>query len=64
MDPVVHGLDRVLVYLDNMLIASCDMEQHLQDLEEIFCRLKEAGLVINGEKCLFNLDFLGHRVLA
>ena len=32
-----------------------------------FCRFKEAGVVINGEKCLFavpELYFLGHRVLV
>ena len=61
MDRLVLWLDRVHVYLDDMLIASADMGQHLQDLTNIFFRLKQAGLFINVKKCLFatpELDFL------
>ena len=40
---------------------------HVQHLRLLFQRLRDHGLVINGEKCEFGaqeLDFLGHRVSA
>jgi hypothetical protein len=67
MDRVVSGLPAVFAYLDDLLIASASMEQHIQDLQEVFSRLQTAGLVVNAEKCLFavqEMDFLGHRVSA
>jgi hypothetical protein len=67
MDRVVSGLPAVFAYLDDLLIASETMEQHLLDLQNVVTRLKEAGLVINADKCLFavnELEFLGHRVSA
>lgn len=65
MDTVCQGLDFVFVYLDDMLVASSDEQQHLKDLQHVFDRLRQHGLVINLAKCRFGktqLDFLGHRV--
>jgi Reverse transcriptase (RNA-dependent DNA polymerase) len=53
MDRVVNGLAAVFAYLDDLLIASPTLERHMQDLEQVFTRLRAAGLVINCEKCLF-----------
>jgi hypothetical protein len=67
MDRVLAGLAFAFVYLDDIIIASPSMEQHQQDVEEVFRRLQVAGLVINFEKCTFavpEVDFLGHRVSA
>jgi cleavage and polyadenylation specificity factor subunit 1 len=67
MDQVLQGLDYVFVYLDDVLIASPDEETHWEHLQEVFKRLKEAGLVLNSGKCVFAVpvvDFLGHRVTA
>jgi cleavage and polyadenylation specificity factor subunit 1 len=67
MDRVVSGLNSVFAYLDDVLVSSADETQHAADLRQLFCRLREHGLVINAEKCLFGvkeLDFLGHRVSA
>jgi hypothetical protein len=47
MDQVLAGLAFAFVYLDNIIIASPSMEQHQQDVEEVFRRLQAAGLVIN-----------------
>jgi hypothetical protein len=50
-----------------VIIASPSMEQHQQDVEEVFRRLQAASLVINFEKCTFavpEVDFLDHRVSA
>ncbi len=67
MDRVLAGLAFAFVYLDNIIIASPSMEQHQQDVEEVFRWLQAAGLVINFEKCTFavpKVDFLRHQVSA
>jgi len=61
------GLSFVFCYLDDIIIASRDEEEHLEHLREVFSRLREAGLVINAEKCVFAataVEFLGHKVTA
>jgi hypothetical protein len=63
MDGVLAGLAFAFVYLDDIIIASPSMEQHQWDVEEVFRRLKAAGLVIIFEKYTFpipDVDFLGH----
>jgi len=65
MDTVCSGLDCVFVYLDDILVASSDKEQHEVDLRALFSRLSEHGLLLNLDKCEFgvsSIDFLGHRV--
>lgn len=65
MDTVCQDLANVFVYLDDILVASHDKRQHLEDLATLFQRLKDHGLVINPNKCIFgasSLNFLGHKV--
>ena len=65
MDKVCQGLDRVYVYLDDILIASVNQSQHLADLTALFERLKQFGLVVNPTKCVFavsEINFLGHQI--
>ncbi len=67
MDRVLARLSFVFIYLDDITVASKSMEQHQKDVEEVFCHLRTAGLVINGEKCEFavpEVQFLGHHVTA
>jgi hypothetical protein len=67
MYQVLAGLDYVFVYLDNILIASPDKQPHHQHLRAVLERLKEAGRVLNAEKCLFGVsavEFLGHHIKA
>ncbi len=48
-------------------MASKDKIQHAAHLRQLFLRLREHGLVIYLEKCMFGartIDFLGHRVTA
>ena len=40
-------------YLDDIIIYSRNDKEHLEHLEEIFKRLKAAGLKLKLEKCLF-----------
>ena len=67
IDNVLRGLPFVWVYLDDILIASDTPEHHLDNLNQLFSRLQEAGLRINPDKCVFGADsltFLGHSVSA
>jgi hypothetical protein len=54
-------------YQDDLEVASKDDIQHHLHLRQVFLRLRQHGLVINAEKCVFgapSIDFLGHRVTA
>ena len=65
MDTVCHGLELTFVYIDDILVASKDVETHKRHLRLLFQRLRQYGLVINVAKCQFgrnSLDFLGHRI--
>ena len=66
MDRVLDGFQGYW-YLDDILVGSPDSAAHLQTLRDLLERLQWAGLVINGDKCVFavpELEFLGHRVTA
>jgi hypothetical protein len=55
----------VLIYLDDILIASLNEECYLQYLRTILQRLRQHGLLLNLSKCVFGqstVHFLGHRV--
>lgn len=50
-------------YLDDLVLISSTFSDHLALLNEVFHRLRSAGLVINAEKCKFcqkELKYLGH----
>jgi transposase InsO family protein len=67
MDRILSGLDFVFAYLDDIIVASQSVSDHLQHLRVLFQRLQAAGLEINREKCVFGaaaVDFLGHHVSA
>ncbi len=53
MDWVLAGLAFAFIYLDDIIIASPSMEQHQQDVEEVYRRLQAADLVIKFEKFTF-----------
>ena len=59
------NLSELLIYLDDILIFSSSVEEHLQRLDRGFARLTDFGLKIKGKKCcLFRekVVFLGHVV--
>ncbi|GBO42694.1 Transposon Tf2-9 polyprotein [Araneus ventricosus] len=65
MDNALQGLDFCFVYIDDLLIASSSLEEHLGHLKQVFDRLRKFGLVLNRDKCVFaveNLSFLGHKI--
>ena len=67
INEVLRGLPFVWCYIDDIVVWSNNMEEHLQHLEQIFQRLREAGLKVHPGKCVFgadSIDFLGHRISA
>ena len=44
MNQVLEGLNFVMTYLDDIIIFINSEEEHLLHLEEVFHRLREAGL--------------------
>ncbi|GBN70242.1 Transposon Ty3-I Gag-Pol polyprotein [Araneus ventricosus] len=62
IDEVTRGLPGVYSFVDDILIASKNHEDHYQHLKTLFARLDEYGLCINVSKCIFGaltIDFLG-----
>ena len=54
-------------YLDDILVYSKSVEQHIVHLRDVFSRLRAAGLNIKKSKCFFfmsKLKYLGHVVSA
>ena len=67
MDVVMSGLhlDICLVYLDDIILFSRTVEEHLERLVRILARLHSAGLKLKPEKCSLmqrSVSFLGHVV--
>ena len=57
----------VYVYLDDILIVSSDMEEHLGHVGKVLKRLDEAGLRLRPGKCAFaqqEIDYLGYTLSA
>ena len=61
------NLQVCLCYLDDIIVFSRDVEDHIQRLRSVFQRLREANLKVKPSKCHLvqeEVAFLGHRVSA
>ena len=64
---LLKGCNFAMGYLDDIIIYSRSEKEHLEHLEEIFMRLKAAGLKLKLEKCCFfkkHIQYLGHLISA
>ncbi len=71
MDKVLSLLpgmyEYVISYLDDLIVFSGDVEDHLLHIQKLFGVLKEAGLKLNLAKCTFfakECTYLGHIISA
>jgi hypothetical protein len=67
MDEMFEDLNFVKVYIDDIIVASATLEQHLSHLEKVFQRIAESGLTLKRGKCDFMKDsikLLGYYVSA
>ena len=65
MDQVLRGLHFTYNYIDDLLIASPDAQEHRKHLRLVFERLQSHGVLINPAKCVLGvrqLQFLGHQI--
>ena len=65
MNKVLKGLKFAMTYLDDIIIFSQNELQHLEHLEIVFSRLREAGLKMKHSKCDFfksEIHYLGHLI--
>lgn len=59
------GLDGVVVYLDDVMVTGRTQKEHDERLHALLARLKEYGILLNEEKCLYNvpkIEFVGHEL--
>lgn len=67
MEMILAGLDTksCLVYLDDVILFNRTEDEHLATLQEVFERIRAAGLKLKAQKCRFarkEVTFLGHLV--
>ncbi|BHF73393.1 hypothetical protein SprV_0401647400 [Sparganum proliferum] len=65
IDHVLRSLPFVYTYIDDLLVASRNEEEHKEHLALVFDSLDKFGVVINPSKCVLgapSLEFLGHQV--
>ena len=63
IDHVLHGLDFVCTYIDDVLVASHSVEEHMNYQRIIFERFQKYGIIINPIKCAFGkteVEFLSN----
>jgi len=66
MDQVFEGANFLKCYIDDVLVHSKGLLQHLAHLEELFKRLHKINMKIHPKKCEFaitSIVYLGQRIL-
>jgi hypothetical protein len=69
MNSVLDGLQHkfAVPYIDDIIVYSKSIEEHIEHLEIVFRRLAEEGLMLNPDKCVYlrqEISYLGHIVSA
>ncbi|KAI0990380.1 hypothetical protein GJ496_002826 [Pomphorhynchus laevis] len=63
VDQILQGIPKVAAYLDDIIITGKTSNEHLDNLQKVLERLKQAGVKVKREKCSFlqeRVKFLGH----
>jgi transposase InsO family protein len=67
VNTALSGIPFAFAYLDDILIASVNIEEHKKHLEQVLKQLEDSHLSINLDKCQFGLEkitFLGHLITS
>lgn len=67
MHNIMSGLqgEQCLIYMDDIIVYSSSLEEHMHRLENVFKRLDECNLKLQTDKCEFlrkEVAYLGHLV--
>ena len=65
MELTVSGVPNVIVYIDDLLVHTSSHEDHINILQKVFNRMRNANLKLNPAKCEFgavNVQYLGFRL--
>ncbi|PIK47183.1 hypothetical protein BSL78_15953 [Apostichopus japonicus] len=63
MDKILTGIPHVFCYVDDILVATNNVEEHLKILRLLFDRLDKYNVRLNASKCQFfkpQVQYLGH----
>lgn len=55
------------LYIDDIIVVGCSIKHHLNNLEQVFQRLRKFNLKLNPAKCKFfcaDVTYLGHNISA
>ncbi|UYV64743.1 EPM2AIP1 [Cordylochernes scorpioides] len=62
---VLAGIEGVICYIDDVLIATASVEKHLAVLKTVFLRLEKYNIKLKKDKCKFvqrEIKYLGHLI--
>lgn len=63
MDNILQGVENTIVYLDDILVYSTSLQEHIVNLKKVFQRLRETNFKIQMDKSEFlkrETPYLGH----
>ncbi|UYV83362.1 K02A2.6-like, partial [Cordylochernes scorpioides] len=63
MDRILAGINGVICYIDDVLVSTASVEEHIAVLKTIFVRLQKHNIKLKREKCEFlrrEIQYLGH----
>jgi hypothetical protein len=67
MDKILSGVKGVFCYIDDILVVTESVEEHLTVLKQVFERLTKYNVKLNQVKCRFfqqEIQYLGHKLSA
>jgi len=62
MEILFKNMNFVAVFVDDIVVSGEDTKQHLENLRKVLDKLKQAGLTVKKDKCVFfqdQIDYLG-----
>ena len=64
MDIILQGLEGVICYLYDILVSGRTEMEHVDNLKNVFQRLRGHGIRVKSNKCKPSVQYLGHRIDA
>ena len=53
MESLLHGISKVVCYIEDILITGKSHDEHLLNLREVCIRLQKCGIIVKHSKCRF-----------